>query len=554
VSARPTRALVGLVTAVAALALPAAASAAESASVTLSGTQAGSNPQITQSVTFAGNGDTPKTVVLSEASGLAANLNANPSCITGAQNPTSGCQVGTVTVTTNSSNPDFDSVSGAVYLVPPASGSGDFAGLESVASPFPNQYSGLSLRTTPTVGVDVTTNLIDTRSTSGLAILGLSLTLNPTLNNAPFTALPTSCATATSTTSITYYGGTASTNPSASFTPTGCSNLKYAPKVTAAITRDKGDTGASVVLTQTQTVGESASKTIVLTLPKGLTPNVIADAPCLTGSGAGCQVGTAVATSPGVPNAALANGVMTLSGSLTTPLISVSFPKPFALTDVGQVNLAAGTVTFADVPDLPLTSLALNVTGPNGQKAFNTDCAPASVGGQFTGQNGATATVSAPIKFTNCPTASGSTSGLASGHPRLNFKVGAGKGAPNLTSVAIGLASGLRFSHAAFANHKTCTPAQGQGKKKCTTTTLITGLGVTGAKVKSAAIKGGKLVITFKKAAASATITVTGPLVTETSGLQQSVKKHKVKSLTFSLKTTDAGKTATMLPLKLAAH
>src|SRR5207248_1162751 len=159
---------------------------------------------------------------------------------------------------------------------------------------------------------------------------------------------------------------------------------------------------------------------IVLTLPKGLTPNVTADGPCLTG-GAGCQIGTATATAPGVPDAALANGVVRLTGTITAPKLQVSFPAPFGLTNTGDVNLANGSVTFADVPDLPLTSLALNVTGPNGQKAFNTDCAPASVKGQFTAQSGATATVNAPIKFTGCaskPTASGSTSGLASGHPK----------------------------------------------------------------------------------------------------------------------------------------
>jgi hypothetical protein len=294
----------------------------------------------------------------------------------------------------------------------------------------------------------------------------------------------------------------------------------------------------------------------VFTLPKGLTPNVIADAPSLTGSGTGCQIGTAVATSPGVPNAALANGVVRLSGSVTAPVIAVSFPAPFALTDNGQVNLAAGTVTFADVPDLPLTSLALNVTGPNGQKAFNTDCAPDSVGGQFTGQNGATATVSAPIAFTNCvvkPTATGSSSGLAAGHPKLKFKVASGKGAPKLASVAIGLARGLKFSHSAFVSHKTCT-THGQGKKKCSTTTLIKGLGVSGAKVKSAAIKGGKLVITFKSATASATITVSGPLVSEAKSLQTKVKKHKTRKLTFVLKLTDAKKTATNVPVIVPAH
>jgi hypothetical protein len=536
---------------VAALALPAAASAAESLNFTLSGTQAGSNPTITTDLQFAGGNDTPKSVVLAEAPGLAANLNANPSCISGAQNLTAACQVGTATLTTS-----VAPVPGNVYLVPPASGSSDFAGLETVlppASGLANSYNGLSLRTTPTVGVNLTANF---PNPAPATINELSITLNSTLNNVPFTALPTNCGTATSTATISYYGGTASTNPSGSFTPTGCSNLKYAPQLTAAVTRDAGDNGASLVLTQTQTVGESASQKIVFTLPKGLTPNVIADAPCLTGSGAGCQIGTAVATSPGVPNAALANGIVRLSGSVTTPVIAVSFPAPFGLTDNGQVDLAAGTVTFANVPDLPLTSLALSVSGPNGQKAFNTDCAPASVGGQFTAQSGATATVSAPIAFTNCvakPTATGSTSGLAAGRPTLTFKVASGKGAPKITSVAIGLASGLKFSHAAFVSNKTCTTLQG-GKKKCSTTTKIKGLGVTGAKVKSVAIKGGKLVITFKQAAASATITITGPLVSEAKSLQTKVKKHKTNSVTSSLKLTDANKTATTVAVKSAAH
>jgi len=553
VSLRPRRALVGLITVAAALAaLPASALAAgESLTFTTSGTQAGSNPSITTDLKFAGGAPgsaTPQSVVLAEAPGLAANLNANPSCITGTPQLTgTACQVGTATITISGT-----STNGSVYLVPPASGSGDFAGLENVfPAPLGNSYSGLSLRTTPTVGVNLTAGF---PNVSPGVISELSLTLNPTLNGVPFTALPTSCSVATSTAAITYYGGTTA-SPSGTITPTGCANLKYAPGLTATVTRDKNDTGASVVLTQTQTIGESSSKTIVFSLPKGLSPNVIADAPCLTGSGTGCQIGTAVATSPGVPNAALANGVVRLSGSVTAPILSVSFPAPFGLTDTGQVNLAAGTVTFADVPDLPLTSLALNVTGPNGQKAFNTDCAPASIGGQFTAQSGATATVSAPIKFTGCPskpTAGGSTSGLASGHPKLKFTVASGKGGAKLASVAIGAPSGLRFSHAAFVSHKSCTT--GQGGKHCSTTTLIKGLGVSGAKVKSATIKGGKLVITFKKATAKATINLSGPLVAESSGLQKNVKKHKVKKLTFSLKLTDAKKTATTLPVKLAAH
>lgn len=546
-SLRPRRALVGLITAVAALALPAAASAAESLSFTLSGTQAGSNPTITTKLTFAGGGDTPSTVVLSLAPGILANGTANPSCTSGAPQLTPACQVGTADVTLSSGPANGN----PVYLVAPRNPN-EFAGFETVLpAPFPPGYTGASLRTTPTVGVDLTTTFQDTRKL-GVTVNGFSLTLNPTLNGVPFTHLPTGCGTATSTTSIKYYGTTTSTNPSGSFTPTGCAALPYAPKLSASITKDAKDSGAAVVLTQSQAIGESSSKSIVFSLPSGLRPNVPAVGPCLTGTGSGCVIGSASATAPGVPNAALANGVVRLSGPVLAPVLSVSFPAPFGLTDTGQVSLTQNTVTFADVPDLPLTSLSLNVTGPNGKKAFNTDCKPAKFSGAFTSQSGKSVSVSSPIAFAGCgPSASATTSGLAKGQPKLKFKVSRSTGAPNLASVAIALPGGLKFSRSAIVSHKTCTT---KAPRRCTTTTLISGLGVTGATVKSAAIKSGKLVITFKKATGKATITVVGPLVTETKGLQSKVKKHKTKTLKFSLKITDVNKTATTLVLKPKAH
>src|SRR5205085_73666 len=158
-------------------------------------------------------------------------------------------------------------------------------------------------------------------------------------------------------------------------------------------------------------------------------------------------------------------------------------------------------------------------------------------------QSGATKTVSSPIKFSNCaPTASGSTGGLGSGHPKLKFKIAHGKGAANVAAVAIGVPRGLTFSRSAIVKHKTCTTKN--KKKKCSTTTLIKGLGIAGGKAKTVAIKRGKLVITLKKAAGKVTITVSGPLVGESKGLQTKVNKHRVKSLKFSLKVTDAKHTS----------
>ena len=50
------------------------------------------------------------------------------------------------------------------------------------------------------------------------------------------------------------------------------------------------------------------------------------------------------------------------------------------------------------------------------------------------------------------------------------------------------------------------------------------------------------------------TFTLSGPLVTETKALQTKVKKHKVRSLTFTLKITDAKRRRPRCQLKLAAH
>jgi len=549
VSLRPRRALLGLVAATAALAaLPATALAAgETLTVTPASTQAGAGTNVTATLTFA-SGDTPQTVVTSLAPGMLGNLNANPACLVAAQlTPT--CQIGTVAIGTNAPAPPANSVPGTMYLVPPQGT--DAAGVDVVTplSPTP-QYVGVSLNPNVPGALNLTTTF--PQPTARITSFTANFT---TLNGQEFTRLPSSCGAAVSSFTATYYGGTAPGSATGAFTPTGCSSLPYAPTISATLTKDAKDSGAGVVVAITQAANESANKSIVLTLPKGFSPNLTADAGCLNATG--CQVGTATATSPLIPSAALASGKVTLTASGLSPSISISFPAPFAITLTGVINLTNGSVTYASMPDVPLTSLNLTITGPNGQKAFTTDCTPANIGGTFTAQSGATHSVTQPITFVDCPakpTTSGSTGGLAKGHPKLTLKVVHGKGAPNLSTVAIGLPGGLSFSRSAISSHKTCTTLKDK-KKKCTTTTLIKGLGIKGGTAKSVAIKGGKLVVTLKKAAGTVTFTVSGPLLSETKGLQTKVAKHKTKTLKFGVKVTDAKGTATTLaPLTLKAH
>jgi hypothetical protein len=533
------------------LILPASALAAgETLAVTPTNTQAGGSTPVTASLTFAG-GVTPQTVVTSLAPGTLGNLNANPSCLASAQ-LTAACQIGTASVNTTgntSGNTIPPLISGTLYLVPGQNG--DAAGIDFVtALPPTTQYIGVSPNLKAPGGLNLTTTF---PNLAPFAITAFTANFT-TVGGHPFTRLPSSCSAATSTASVTYYGGTTG-SASGSFTPTGCGSLPYAPTLAVSETKDARDNGATLGFDITQAANEAASKTIVLKLPKGLGVNVAADVTCLTGTGPGCVVGTASATSPLIPSAALAKGTVTLSGSASSPTVTVSFPAPFAITLVGNVSLSGGTVTIANVPDVPLTSLSLTITGPNGQKAFTTSCTPSSTTGTFTAQSGATQTVTTQVRLVDCqakPTASGSASGLATGHAKLRLKASQGNGAPGIASLSVGLPTGLKFARAGIVTSKKCVTKH--RTKKCTTTTLIKGLGVSGASVKAVALKGGKLVVTLKKAAGGVTVNLSGPILTESASLANRVKKHKVKSLTVTLKVTDAAHTSTLVALKLTAH
>ncbi len=490
-SLRASRALVGLVIAGALLALPAVASASISP-VGLSlteptGTTAGTSPAtVGIDATFSSNAtDSPKDITFALPSGLLANADQAGGICLLSSTPNSSCVVGGGTMTAVGTPTPV-----SLYLVKPPS-PGDIAGVALVQSGATLSTADVTLRSTPTIGLNIAfSNLPNDDITE----LNLSFT---TLR------LPTSCPSPAANVTVTADSYLSATTQSDSkpLNVTGCTGLPYAPELTASLIKDSKDQGGELDLGITQAATESASRSITLGLGNAITPNLTVVVPCLIGSGSGCAIGTATATSPLVPDAALAAGSVTLSGTAVAPTITVAFPAPFALTMTGAVSLSSGSVTFGSVPDVPLTSLLLKLTGPNGQKAFNVvSCAPRNLTGSFTDQGGTITNSSAAIKFVNCaskPTASGSLSGLAAGIPKLHFKATHGKNAPNIASVAIGLPSGLKFARSAIVSNRTCVTRN--GRKTCTTTTLIRGLGISGANVASVALKGGKLLVTLKK-------------------------------------------------------
>lgn len=522
------KALLGLVAAAAAGAavFPTNALADFTASLSLdqsAGTTAGSTPAIGFDEKFGGDG--VKTVTLALPPGLFANESiAGGSCLL-SSSPNPGCQIG----------------SGTIGLA--GGGSQSFA-VDLAKPPNPADVAGLTVvvGTTPLTTSDVTLGA------NGAATVVSTLAPGIDESNITFTdlRLPSSCPSPAANVTMTAVSQSGlSVTTTAPLIVTGCSGLPYAPALAVSEARDAKDQGATLGLDVTQAATDAASRTIVLKLPSGLGVNAAADARCLTGPGAGCVIGTATATSPLAPTKL--TGTVALAGSRASPTVTVSFPAPFALTLVGGVNLTTGTVTINNLPDLPLSRLNLTITGRHGAKAFTTTCMPSSVTGTFTSQSGVTKTVSSKVTLTDCPaspTAGGSISGLGSGDPKLRIRARQGQRAPDIASIAVGLPAGLKIAGSALTS-KAC--ATKHGMNKCT------GLAVSGASVKSVVLKGGQLVLTLQKAAASVGVNMSAPVLIETGSLQSGVKTHKVTSVTVMLKVTDTKGTTTLVPLKLKA-
>jgi len=193
-------------------------------------------------------------------------------------------------------------------------------------------------------------------------------------------------------------------------------------------------------------------------------------------------------------------------------------------------------LTFAGLPDVPLTRLELVLNGGSGSilTVGNGLCSgPQTVGGQLASQSGATVPVNSGLSLSGCrnfgpglskPTAFGASfSGLATGRPKLHFQ------SSSMSSVSIALPRGLSFSR----------PFRGRG------------LSLSGARLKSMRLSHGRLLITLRAQTARVGVTITGPLLKESAGLPAKVKGRQIKTGVVSLKLTgSAGQTSLSPKLK----
>jgi hypothetical protein len=530
------RGLLGIAAATSvAVVAPAAASAAITPSLALtpnSVTAGATNASIKFDIKT-NTADTFKDVTTILPPGLLANAALNGGLCLISPSTQAACQVGTGMLN--------GAIPVSLYLVQPPHAA-DAAGVALCAGTTPCG--------SPLAVGDVTVRPASDPNGSGLNLAFTNLTAGTTEEALTFTGLrtPTYCPTTPANVIVNADSQADSTMKTAmaALTVTGCSSLQYHPSISTKVIKDSGGSGAEVISTTSQpnAATESATKTLQLGIPSSLTPNVAALASCFVTP---CTVGSAQGASPIVPSPALTNGTVKIGGTITAPKLTISFPA-VNLTLTGTFNSTYTAVTFANLPDTPLQGLVVDITGTAAGRAFNTTCVPMNASATFTPWDGKPAiTSSAPIAYQNCPSgggkpgaptvSGGSISGLASGHPTLHLKVTHGSGAPNIKSVAIGPSQGLSF--------RKCVKS---GKKH-----TCAGLSVSGGTVKSVKLSGGRLMITLSSPASSVSVTASGPLLTESKSLQNMVKKHKVKKLTFTIKIVDAAGKNTTLSLKLPA-
>lgn len=556
--------LAALVAAIAFAVIAPAASASISPTMTLSDTSsaAGSSTNLTIDVQFSpSSGDSPKDLTVLLPPGLLSNAAIDGgACLSNTSTtPVAACQVGTGTVTA------------AGLGILPITGTLAF---DLVAPPKPGDLAGVAafltlLGSTSELGSPADVTVRPPGSADGVGLNMAFTNMPDTYDGLPISVsdldttfsgmrMPTSCPSPSArviASGDSYSDATLKTS-SAPLAVTDCSAVPYAPKFSVNATKDGTDGGVQVVTDITQQANEASSRNVALTLPPAvLTPNVEAVLSggllCSSSTLSACKpIGSASASSPLYPKAL--TGTAYLTGTFTSPAITVAFGPPFALTLNGAVNLASNTTTFKGLPDIPLTDLEVTLAGgPDAVFATTCNASSGTASATLTDQNGdRTVTAPAPFSISNYNAAtcapppgqggggaSGSGSGAKAAGPRLEAALSglsrrrptlealllAGSNAPKLTAFAVQLPAGLHF-----AKHRV------HGRLR------LEGVSVGGAKVRSVILKRGVLVVKLRRAAAGISLKVSRTAIDESATLERSVRHNRIKSVVLVVAVRDA--------------
>ncbi|MGZ4292680.1 MAG: hypothetical protein ACXVRM_00420 [Solirubrobacteraceae bacterium] len=560
------------------LALAPGAGAAITPSLSLdqsAGKAAGSLVNLGMDLKFTDTGtDSPHNLTINLPPGLLANAAINGgSCLKATNTSGTACEVGSGTVTADPDVlvlglPASIPVPVTFYLVPPPK-TGDLAGLTVIGNVLGlNEQLGSTgdVRVRPTgdpggVGVTIGLTLPNQLTLSGLTVPLVTISVTEIRSTFDRLRYPATCPSAPEqlTATVDSYDDATLHSLTAPLSVTGCSSLPYSPAFKVTATQDGGDRQVKLATTVTQGGNEAPSRTVSLAFPTAtLAPNLASiEALCLNLASGTChQVGSASATSPLYP--ATLTGKAYLTGSSSGLSLTLVFPAPFPLTLTGAVNLLKNAATFAGLPDIPLTNLAVTLDGgPEGLFLSTCDVPSGTATATMTDQNGdRTATVPAMFAVSGCPgvagpggsggsgaggsnpasgsqnasSASGVTvghaklsrarfAGLRAGRPTLSFRVSATRRAAKLQALTVGLPAGLAF----IASHH-----------------RVAHVSVQGAKVKSLSLSHGRLVIRLTRAVSAMTVTIGRGALSESRTLRARAEKHKVRALGLTVVVQNA--------------
>jgi len=489
-------------------------------------------------------GDSVRNLQIAFPSGFMINLAAEGGACVVASTPVPGCQIGGGVV----GGATGKTVSMYLVAAPKAS---DVAGVETIIEGGQTTVGELALASSPAVAYVLSyTNL-----SPGITEFQFTL-------NSP--RLPTDCGPGAGVTIGADSWQGSSGIATAPLNVTGCETLPYAPAVAATVTKLPGGTNAVLDTLFTQAPGQSATSAIRFAIPSGLKINKVLQ-PCFQEKP--CVVGTASAQSPLLPSPALSNGTLTLGAAagtstsgevsqLSAPITGVSmtlsFPPPYHFAVSAPVDFTEHTIDFSGMPDIPLSSLDLRFTGPPSGAAFATSCASGTMAATLTPQDGNPASrVLAPVNNVGCPPprtgrahAAGSLDGLASGKPTLRLHAVHGYNAPGITSLTLALPKGLRFEASALSRRRVCSAGS------CQTHVSVKGLSIGGARLATARLGSGTLVLTLAGAVPSVSMSARRPLLSESPSLRFRARDQRAAGLGARLRIIDASGTSTLVRVR----
>ncbi|MGH2860759.1 MAG: hypothetical protein ACRDLT_04535 [Solirubrobacteraceae bacterium] len=516
------------------------------------GTQAGASQNLSMDVKFNNAAtypvsDTPEHLTINLPPGLLANADINGgACLTTADLSDTNCQVGTGTVTAYAG-------AGGVGLVPlptnvtfdlvPPPAPGDLAGLAV-------NYNGNQIGSTADIkvrpsgdpdGVGVTIDLVLPNeldaSALGLPLSDVGAPIEITEIDSTFDGLryPTTCPSTPANVSVSVdsYSDPTVHNLTAPLSVTGCATLPYAPKLSVSAVKDSTDRAVEITTAVTQAADESPTKSLAISFPDAaLGVNLAAIKLLCIDISKGCTpVGTATAVSPLYPKPLTASAYLT--GTALGPTLTLVFPPPFPLTLVGSVKLTTKTAAFNGLPDIPLTSLSMVFNG-GAEGMFLTNCNPGSgvADGTSTDQNGDHTVTSElnygiadcsapppaksplPEKTVDIPptVTTPALVGVRSGHPSVRFRVSVRRNAARITRISVKLTPGISFIRHRVGKHS-----------------KVTGVSVTGARIRSLSISHGRLIIRLRRPARSFRVKLTTVLHEDRALIAAAAHKRKIR-------------------------